>query len=113
MKHRSNWKLFLDDLRFPENDEFCIARTVAKAQEMIMRSGMPNFISFDHDLGIDEAGELLPTGYDFVKWLVEMDMNGMIKIPSDFSFEVHSKNPVGAKNIRLYIRNYLETKHVL
>lgn len=104
------WKLYLDDLRSPEKDGFMIARTVAEAQEFINRWGMPEFISFDHDLGIDDMGNLLPDGYDFAKWLVKMDMDREITLPKNFEFEVHSKNPVGAENIRHYLDSYMRLK---
>ncbi|WP_371131695.1 cyclic-phosphate processing receiver domain-containing protein [Sulfuricurvum sp.] len=58
-------------------------------------------------MGVESKGTLLPSGYDFAKWLVEMDMDGKIHIPEDFYFTVHSANPVGAKNIQEYLRNYL------
>lgn len=69
------------------------------------------FISFDHDLGMDNERKVLPSGYDFAKWLVEMDMNGIISIPKDFTFTVHSANPVGAENIRTYLCSYMEFKY--
>jgi len=105
-----NWKLYLDDIRTPADATFIIARTVADAQELIRTCGVPVFISFDHDLGIDDKGNLLPTGYDLAKWLVEMDMEGVIILPDSFDFKVHSQNPVGAKNIREYLINYLSYK---
>lgn len=101
------WKLYLDDLRTPVDTTFVIARTVEDAQELIRTCGIPIFISFDHDLGIADDGSLLPTGYDFVKWLVEMDMEGKLAFPESFGFKVHSQNPVGAKNIQEYLINYI------
>jgi hypothetical protein len=105
-----SWKLYIDDIRMPIDKTFTIARTVAEAKTLIRQHGVPAFISFDHDLGIDESGNLLPTGYDFAKWIVEMDMDGIITVPSHFSFAVHSQNPVGAENIKSYLNNYLQLK---
>lgn len=105
--HQALWKLYLDDIRIPEDSTYTISRTMEDAQTLILSYGVPSFISFDHDLGMDRDGNLLATGYDFAKWLVEMDMDGIIKIPKDFSFTVHSANPVGAKNIQEYLKNYL------
>ena len=102
-----SWKLYLDDIRTPKDPTYVISRTVEDAQKLVLSCGVPFFISFDHDLGIDSDGNLLPTGYDFAKCLVEMDMDGIIKIPKDFSFTVHSANPVGAKNIEEYLDQYL------
>jgi len=106
------WKLYLDDLRTPSDSSFVIARNMADAQKLIMTDGVPTFISFDHDLGIDEHGILLPTGYDFAKWLVEMDMDGVIRLGENFDFIVHSQNPVGAENIRAYLNNYRTSKNL-
>ena len=36
----------------------------------VKNNGIPNFISFDHDLGSDNMGNILKDGYDFAKWLV-------------------------------------------
>lgn len=101
------WKLYLDDIRFPTDSTYIIARTVEEAQQLIQKYGVPDFISFDHDLGVDDVGNLLPTGYDFAKWLIEMDMDGDIELSYNFTFVVHSQNPVGAENIRVYLSNYL------
>jgi hypothetical protein len=106
-----NWKLYLDDIRTPDDPTFMIVRTVNDAQKLIHLLGMPTFISFDHDLGMDDEGNLLLSGYDFVKWLVEMDMEGIFILPEDFDFIVHSQNPVGAKNIREYLRSYLSFRN--
>lgn len=104
------WKLYLDDIRIPKDSTYKIARTVEEAQQLIETYGVPEHISFDHDLGVDDMDNLLPNGYDFAKWLVEMDMDGMITLPKKFTFEVHSQNPVGAENIRRYLSNYLQLK---
>lgn len=109
-KNSQEWKLYIDDLRIPPDDSFVIARTMEEAQKCIKQFGMPIFISFDHDLGMDETENLLPTGYDFAKWLVEMDLDGTLTIPSDFTFQVHSQNPVGAKNIQTYLDSYMAQK---
>lgn len=50
---------------------------------------------------------LLPTGYDFAKWMVDMDMENIYKFSKDFTFNVHSANPVGKANIESYLNNYL------
>lgn len=97
-------KLFLDDLRIAPAD-FFVARSSNEAKQFVLEYGCPNYISFDHDLGGDD------TAMVFVKWLVELDMdnNGQI-IPPDFTFSVHSANPVGALNIRSYLESYLAQK---
>lgn len=101
-----SWKLYLDDIRTPKDPTYVISRTVEDAKNLVLACGVPVFISFDHDLGVDKDGNLLPSGYDFAKWLVEMDIDGKIEIPKDFYFAVHSANPVGSKNIHNYLINY-------
>ena len=105
-----HWKLYLDDLRHPPFSDYVVARTVTEAKVLIHHKGFPANISFDHDLGIDEKRRLLESGFDFAKWIVEADQSGDISIPIDFTFTVHSANPVGAKNIRALLENYLSHK---
>lgn len=40
-----------------------------------------------------------------------MDMNNILMFPENFSFYVHSANPVGKKNIEAYLNNYFEFKN--
>lgn len=106
----NSWKLYLDDIRSPKDPTFVVSRSVEDAKKFVETCGMPNFISFDHDLGIDMKGNVLSSGYDLAKWLVEMDMDGIYVFPNDFAFDVHSMNPVGSKNIRDFMNGYLEYK---
>lgn len=105
------YALFLDDERFPKTTkEFIIARTFDQAVAIVEEKGVPNYISFDHDLGyIPDTTDIAKTGYDFAKWLVDYDIM-YNKIPTDFSYNVHSANPVGAKNISGYLDGYLSYK---
>lgn len=100
------YKMFIDDERVPPNGEtdWVVKRCFTSAMHHIYYNGCPNHISFDHDL----ATHL--TGYDIAKELVLLDMDGEVKIPKDFTFYVHSQNPVGAENIRQYLTSYLESK---
>lgn len=110
------WNLFIDDERNPTdvtwgNEAFyqqhpwTVARTMAQVQTLVQEWGFPDFISFDHDLSNNE-----PTGHDIAKWLVEMDMEGTYRIPDNFNFYVHSKNPRGRENIEGLLNNYLEKR---
>lgn len=100
-------KLYLDDIRSPCYDGFVVVRSVKEAINFVLENGMPDFISFDHDLGCSYDGQIYPSGYDFAKWLVEADISGAVDISDDFSFAVHSQNPVGAKNIEALLSGYL------
>ncbi|OCL90817.1 cyclic-phosphate processing receiver domain-containing protein [Arcobacter porcinus] len=102
-------KLYLDDLRDLPDNSYTLVRSYMEAIDFIENNGIPEFISFDHDLGVDEKDNLLPTGYDFAKWLVDMDIDNIHKFPKNFSFYVHSANPVGKANIESYLNNYLNS----
>ena len=98
--------LYLDDERTPKTKRnWLIVRTYDEAVFYIKGYDCPPLISFDHDLGTEM------TGYDFAKALVEHDMDmGGAYIPETFEFNVHSANPVGAKNIQGYLDSYLKMK---
>ena len=101
-----SWKMYIDDERFPKAEGFIIVRSVAEAQSIILTQGCPSFISFDHDLG-----DQVPTGHDLVKWLVDEDLKQEGKfLPDNFTFNVHSANPVGRDNIISLFTSYLKFK---
>lgn len=93
-----SWKLFIDDERDIgttwEGDKWFIARDFDDACFLVIKHGLPSFISFDHDLGFG------PTGADFAEWLVNHILDREIKFPNNFDYYVHSQNPIGAANIR-------------
>lgn len=70
--------------------------------DWISDNGLPDKISFDHDLGE------VKSGFDCAKWLVEYCIDNQNNIPN---FVVHSANPVGAVNIRQLLLN--ATKHLI
>lgn len=110
----SGYKIFFDDIRTVEmvygpgkNEEFEVVRNVEDFKELIEERGIPSFISFDHDLGLDSDGNIAEDAYDAVKWMVydkEYDLRYM-------QFGVHSDNPVGAENIMKLIRNWNKELH--
>lgn len=114
------YSLFIDDERDPINvkwgvtwqenamyrdDAWIIARDLSEVSEIILSMGMPHTISFDHDLGEGKS-----TGHDIVKMLVNLSLDSPDKysFPDNFRYFVHSKNPVGAENIRKYLINYFK-----
>lgn len=96
--------MYLDDLRNPpQNKQWLIVRSSKEAIDYVKSNGMPEYCSFDHDLGGDDTTMI------FLKWLVDHDMNHDGKIiPETFSYDVHSANPVGVKNISGLLDNYLQ-----
>lgn len=91
-------KLYLDDLR-PIPNNFIGVRDYDGFVKFITEQSLPNFISFDHDLGEGK------TGYDCAKFLVEFCLDKNLKLPKFF---VHSQNPVGKENIEKLLENFLE-----
>ena len=101
----NNYKLFLDDERFPPDDgnHWDIVRSARDAYDFFIKKRCPDFISFDHDLGEDG------TGKDVANWIIKTDLDYKGKfIPDGFDFRVHSQNPIGAKNISELLNQYLE-----
>ena len=76
--------------------------------ETIKSMGLPDFISFDHDLAPEHYTKYLgepfietnqyeeETGYECARWLVEYCSEKGLEIPD---FAVHSMNPVGSERI--------------
>lgn len=95
-------KVYLDDLRNPKHQGWTVVRSYDEAVALCEKHGCPATWSFDHDLGNNA-----PTGYDFVKWLIDTDLDNPGFIPDTFSFNVHSANPVGAVNISNALSRYL------
>ena len=82
--------IYLDDLRdCPEG--FTIARTMDDAIKLLEENDV-EILSLDHDLGESKDGELLPDGYDFVKYFC---VNGL----SVGKIYMHTDNGVGRANM--------------
>ena len=98
--------MYLDDIRNPKTNGWIVVRSYTNAVNWMEMYGCPDYISFDHDLG-----EGVFSGYDLAKWVVNKDLDeGGNWIPEYFDFNVHSANPVGAKNIQSLIERYLDSK---
>lgn len=103
--------LFLDDVRtidmvYPDSakNNFDIVRSYNEFVHYIKANGLPDFISFDNDLGLDENGEVAKDGYATAKWLIYesgLDLQ-------DLRYHVHSANPVAAEQIRGLLNNYIK-----
>ena len=71
------YKLFLDDIRDVNmvykkltNDDFVVVRNFNDFKKTIIENGLPELISFDNDLGLDENDIIAEDGYAAAKWLV-------------------------------------------
>jgi len=96
-------RMYIDDIRDPKGEFDVVVRTSEEAINwMFANQSAPDFISFDHDLGGDD------TAMKVVKFMISADMDlGGEFIPDNFTFFVHSANPVGAANITGYLNAYL------
>ena len=119
---KNYYNLFLDDdpKRIPHKltwielppVEWVIVRNYKDFVDTILRDGVPERISFDHDLADQHYQEFHrannsdkkfnyenvteKTGYDCAKWLANHCVENNIKIPQ---YYVHTMNPMGAANI--------------
>jgi len=108
------YSLFIDDERDPHNvtwveprylyemHDWVITRTVAETLDYIDTFGMPSTISFDHDLAGEERAITI------VQAIIDKHIAGTLLFPDDFQYKVHSKNPVGAENIRSLLQRYID-----
>ena len=124
-------KLYLDDERTPHHSHgFHVVRNFAEFVDYIVCNGIPDVISFDHDLGEnhyklkDEQWTLYPklvedgqvdlnvfgeTGYDIAKWLVEYCEENGLKLKDTY---VHSMNVVGAQNIAWALNEHYQKNKI-
>lgn len=116
-------KLYLDDLRAcPET--WTLARNIREAQRIVAAGGVTH-MDLDHDLGLcfcrscafsdadehclDDNGAPVcgcdchvpePTGLDFLKWINDKGLW------PPYRPRVHSANPIGARNMELFINDF-------
>jgi len=129
-------KLFLDDIRIPKDaitlvpsqfnkfyweNDWDIVRTYDEFMQYLTSRGMPDFVSFDHDLAdfhydfkpedyesmseeemIAKLGSMEKTGLDCAKALVDYCGISDKKLPN---YLVHSANPTGKENIEKFLIN--------
>lgn len=123
-----SYKLFLDDVRQPyavfeytDNPTYCDFWVVVKNYDEFVKyigeNGVPDVISFDHDLAdahyiskFNQIGsyndELFDerTGYHCAKWFINWCMDRDIIF--DTEILIHSMNPTGSENIRSLFTTY-------
>lgn len=104
------YKLFLDDIRTIDmvyqgmDNDFVVVRSYDDCITYIIENGLPEFMSFDNDLGEDENKTVLPDGYAIAKWLVYESGLDL----TNFKFKVHSANPVAKIQIESLLNNYIK-----
>lgn len=120
----NKYYLFLDDERIPQkvtwvalpSVDWVIAKNYAQFVELIERNGLPQSVSFDHDLADEHYIEYTTahdpksptkgtiqydkftekTGYDCAKWLAQYCVDKNLPIPQ---YYIHTMNPIGGMNI--------------
>ena len=115
-------KLYLDDVRTPDDESWLVVRNYEEFVKQINFYGLGSFevISLDHDLGegamveyytnvknnftLDYNNIEEKTGYDCCKYMVNLSLTNKIPLPQIY---VHSANPIGSANMMGYINNYL------
>lgn len=118
--------LYLDDQRTPTETipgyhPWVVVRSYQEFTDYITKNGIPDFISFDHDLADEHVSDYYnqvasygfqnpdyaeykeKTGLDCAKWLVDYCQTNKVSINK---CSVHSHNPVGAQNIQSYINGF-------
>jgi hypothetical protein len=124
------YNLFLDDVREPKDVtwiklpdvNWTIVKNYIEFVDTIMKNGIPEIISFDHDLAQEHYRPSMynrdrhynkyytdgtfkeKTGYECAKWLVKYCMDKNLPFPV---YYVHTMNPIGSENITKYIENYI------
>ena len=94
-------KQYYDNLLKSNNVNFIWVKNFDEFTNFILNNGLPQFISFDHDLG---AG--LKKGYDCAKWLIDYCIETNSNLPQ---FYVHSANPNGQREINGILNNFKKT----
>lgn len=109
------YNLFLDDERNPNhflNDvrTWEVVRNYNAFVKIITEKGLPDFISFDHDLHDEHYGKPVDytkfkhkTGYHCAVWLIEYCMRTNQCLPE---WQVHSLNPIGKLNINSILYHF-------
>lgn len=114
--------IFLDDIRLPSDLSYYIPKeeitpylltnwTIIRNYQdfvtYISKNGIPSIISFDHDLGINLDNTEAESGYDAVKYIVDLIIEQEHRVLPKVL--CHSQNPVGKTNILSYWNNFMKT----
>ena len=95
--------LWLDDLRDPKDhiqgDNIHWVKNYKQFIKWIELNGLPDIISFDHDLG----GEKSRTGADALRWMLNFIIDNNLNLPH---IKLHTANPIGRQNMESLINSY-------
>lgn len=69
-----------------------LSQEISKKRSITFTNYTVDILSLDHDLGEDKQGNLLPTGYDLVKYICTEGLRAN-------NIYLHTDNPVGRENM--------------
>ena len=125
------YNLFLDDVRMPKDAfdymklpiytsvNWDIVRNYYAFVQIIEGKGIPEIVSFDHDLADEHYDPQIvegepyekiydmfdeKTGYHCAKWLLDYFIDNNEKLPAEIF--IHSMNPAGSMNIKSLFDTY-------
>ena len=122
------YNLFLDDMRVPQDvfnytgnpiflkEDWVIVRSYDEFVKYIEEKGLPETVTFDHDLAdvhygvqdhVDQDYYDLceeKTGYHCALWMINYCLDNELKLPK--RVYIHSMNGVGARNINSLFTTY-------
>jgi len=127
-----HYNLFLDDERKPEyvtwiklpDVQWTVVKNYIEFVNVIMKDGLPENISFDHDLAHEHYRASMynkdrhynnyytdgtfkeKTGYDAAKFLANYCLDHDLSLPKYF---IHTLNPIGKDNILGILKGYEKT----
>lgn len=93
-----SYNIFLDDERFPSNSDlrdYKIVRNYKDFCELISTLGLPDFVSFDHDLDEEK------TGYDCAKLDVHIQRSGVSQYDQELTISV-SENKLNFRQTKWF-----------
>lgn len=108
----SEWRLFVDDERVPENvgwasdGQTVIARSSKEAEEVVRRRGIPRALSLDHDLGGADTAMVLSLT------LIDGHFDSHWDLAVLREVQIHSANPVGAANLLSLWESFLSSEGI-
>jgi len=97
-------KIWLDDVRTPPDDGWEWVTDAYGCINLLIFNSVSH-ISFDHDLGEIDVGKYPSnTGYSVAKFIEEMANDKECHFPP-ITWDIHSQNPVGRKNIEMAMKS--------
>ena len=125
------YSLYLDDFRDPRDSGYYLNNPIYEALQWIVvrnydefvkcveENGIPEVISFDHDLAdthyehqsdIDYDIFSEKTGYECAKWFINYIIDNNLELPK--TILIHSMNPVGSANIKSLFDSYIKSLNI-